>query len=205
MVDDAAVDEVIEDLAGADGLHVSMPPDITRAVAELLSQGQIVARVCGREEFGARALGNRSILADPSAPDVVQTINRAIKQRDFWMPFACSVLAEEESRFIRNPKAMPAPYMIVTFDCTANWRQIVAGIHPRDHTVRLQVVRREVNPEYHRLLSIFRDLTGRGAILNTSCNLHGEPLVSSARDAVDVFTRSGLRWLALGNKLLSKT
>jgi len=204
-IEDAAVDEAVRDLGGADDLRISTPPDITRAVAELLSQGQIVARVCGREEFGARALGNRSILADPSAPDVVQTINRAIKQRDFWMPFACSVLAGEESRYIKNPKAMLAPYMIVTFDCTENWPQIVAGIHPHDHTVRPQVVRPEANPEYYRLLSLFRELTGRGAILNTSYNLHGEPLVSSARDAVDVFARSGLRWLALGNKLLSKT
>jgi carbamoyltransferase len=203
-IEDAAVDEAIGGLGGADDLRISTPPDITRAVAELLSQGHIVARVQDREEFGARALGNRSILADPSTPDVVQTINRAIKQRDFWMPFACSVLAEEESRYIRNPKSMPAPYMIVTFDCTENWRQIVAGIHPHDHTVRPQVVRPEVNPEYYRLLSIFRELTGRGAVLNTSYNLHGEPLVSSARDAVDVFARSGLRWLALGNKLLSK-
>jgi len=203
-VEDAAVDEAIRALGQADSLRVSTPPDITQVVAELLSQGHIVARVCGREEFGARALGNRSILADPSTPDVVQTINRAIKQRDFWMPFACSVLAEEESRYIRNPRAMPAPYMIVTFDCTENWRQIVAGIHPYDHTVRPQVVRPEVNREYYRLLSTFRELTGQGAILNTSYNLHGEPLVSSARDAVDVFLRSGLRWLALGNRLLSK-
>ena len=204
-LEDAAVEEAIRGLGGAGDLHISTPPDMTQAVAKLLTEGQIVARVCGREEFGARALGNRSILADPSLPDVVPTINRAIKQRDFWMPFACSILAEEEARYIRNPKAMPAPYMIVTFDCTESWPQIVAGIHPHDHTVRPQVVRREANPEYHRLLSTFRELTGRGAVLNTSYNLHGEPLVSSARDAVDVFTRSGLRWLALGNRLLAKT
>jgi carbamoyltransferase len=203
-IEDADVDKAIGESAGACELRISTPPDIVRATAELLSQGHIVARVWGREEFGARALGNRSILADPSAPGVVQTINRAIKQRDFWMPFACSVLAEEESRYIRNPKGMPAPYMIVTFDCTENWRQIAAGIHPHDYTVRPQVVGRKTNPEYHRLLSTFRELTGRGAVLNTSYNLHGEPLVSSARDAVDVFARSGLRWLALGNRLLAK-
>ncbi len=203
-IEEATVDEAIRELGGACEMRVSTPPDIMRAIAELLSQGHIVARVWGREEFGARALGNRSILADPSVPGVVQTINRAIKQRDFWMPFASSILAEEESRYIRNPKGMPAPYMIVTFDCTENWQQIAGGIHPQDHTVRPQVVHREASPEYHHLLSVFRELTGRGAVLNTSYNLHGEPLVSSARDAVDVFARSGLRWLALGNKLLAK-
>ncbi len=203
-IEDAAVEEAIREPHGTRRLLVSTPPDIVHATADLLSQGHIVARVWGREEFGARALGNRSILADPSIPGVVQTINRAIKQRDFWMPFASSILAEEESRYIRNPKGMPAPYMIVTFDCTENWRQITAGIHPQDHTVRPQIVRREASPEYHRLLSLFRELTGRGALLNTSYNLHGEPLASSARDAVDVFARSGLRWLALGNKLLTK-
>jgi len=203
-IEDAAVEQAIREFGGACELRISTPPDIVRAIAELLSQGHIVARVWDREEFGARALGNRSILADPSIPGVVQTINKAIKQRDFWMPFASSVLAEEESRYIRNPKGMPAPYMIMTFDCTENWRQIAAGIHPQDHTVRPQVVQREASPEYHRLLSVFRELTGRGAVLNTSYNLHGEPLVSSARDAVDVFARSGLRWLALGNKLLAK-
>lgn len=203
-IEDAAVDQAVKDAGGECALRVSTPADIVRATAELLSQGHIVARVWGREEFGARALGNRSILADPSVPGVVQTINQAIKQRDFWMPFACSILAEEESRYIRNPKGVPAPYMILTFDCTEHWRQIAAGIHPHDHTVRPQIVHPQANPEYYQLLSTFRELTGRGAVLNTSYNLHGEPLVSSARDAVDVFARSGLRWLALGNRLLAK-
>lgn len=157
----------------------------------------------GLRPGGIRGPGSRKPL-DPSIPGVVQTINAAIKRRDFWMPFACSILAEEESRYIRNPKGMPAPYMVMTFDCTLQWRTIVAGIHPRDHTVWPQIVRREANPEYHRLLSAFRDLTGRGALLNTSYNLHGEPLVSSAGDALDVFKRSDLRWLALADKLVTK-
>lgn len=189
--------------ARALGWEVSTPPDLEAAIADLLVQGEVVARAQGREEFGARALGNRSILADPTRPDVVRIVNNAIKCRDFWMPFAPSVMAECADRYIHNPKGFEAPYMILAFD-SLNTGEVKAACHPEDATIRPQVVSREQNPGYHRLLERFRERTGRGALLNTSFNLHGEPIVSSPADAIDVMRRSGLNHLALGPHLVSK-
>jgi carbamoyltransferase len=185
------------------GWEVSRPADLESAIADLLSQGEVVARTQGREEFGARALGNRSILADPTRPDVVRTVNNAIKCRDFWMPFAPSVMSECADRYIHNPKGFSAPYMILAFD-SRNTAEVKAACHPEDGTIRPQVVTRTQNPAYHRILERFQERTGRGALLNTSFNLHGEPIVSSPADAIDVMRRSGLNHLALGPFLISK-
>ena len=179
--------------------------DIERRVAELLSQGKIVARYKGRCEFGARALGNRSILANASRQDAVRTINEMIKCRDFWMPFAPSVLAERSNDYFYKPKPMPAPHMIMTFDTREEKRgALAAAVHPYDFTGRPQEVTENANPDYFRLLKYFEELTGEGIILNTSFNLHGEPVVCSPEDALRVFDLSGLEHLALGHVLLTK-
>lgn len=185
------------------GYEVTQPVDIVESVAELLAAGEVVARVSGREEFGARALGNRSILADPKQPDVVKVVNRAIKNRDFWMPFAPSVLEECADEYMVNPKGFKAPYMILAFD-SKNTADVKAACHPEDGTIRPQVVSRDVNPEYHSIIDAFRKRTGRGALMNTSFNIHGEPIVSSPIDAIDVMERSGLKHLALGPYMISK-
>jgi len=185
------------------GWKVSSPADLEAEIAELLSQGEVVARAQGREEFGARALGNRSILADPTRPEVVRTVNNAIKCRDFWMPFAPSVMSECADRYIHNPKGFSAPYMILAFD-SRNTPEVKAACHPEDGTIRPQVVTKTHNPTYHRILERFQERTGRGALLNTSFNIHGEPIVSSPADAIDVMQRSGLLHLALGPFLISK-
>jgi carbamoyltransferase len=192
-----------EDLATSKGYKVYKPADVGLEVASLLARGEIVARCTGREEFGARALGNRSILADPSRPELVPVLNRAIKNRDFWMPFACTVLASHENRYIHNPKNFPAPYMILAFQSRLT-EEIIAGVHPNDGTIRPQVLSRETNPEYHHIIEEFARRTGRGAVLNTSFNLHGEPIVSSPLEAMDVFERSGLEHLNLGPYLIHK-
>jgi len=184
---------------------VTRPPDIEEKVAELIAAGQVVSRFAGREEFGARALGNRSILADPSKTAVIREINDMIKNRDFWMPFAASILEEDAERYLINPKGIPSPYMILSFDTTAAAEEISAGTHPYDRTCRPQIVKRDWNPSYHALIESFKKRTGIGAVLNTSFNLHGFPLVHSPEDALDVFDRSGLRHLAIGSFLVQKT
>jgi carbamoyltransferase len=199
---DAEVEAVLPD-ARAAGLEVTHHDDIETVVAELLADGEVVARAKGPMEFGARALGNRSILADPTRKDVVRLINDMIKSRDFWMPFAPAILAEESDDYVDNPRRMVAPYMIVTFD-TKRPDDMPAAIQPYDRTARPQVVYEDHNPELHRLISRFCERTGRAAVLNTSFNLHGSPIVGSAADAVDVLLRSGLEHLALGNHLISK-
>ena len=185
------------------GMHIEWYEDIEAKVAEMLAAGEVVARAKGRMEFGARALGNRSILADPTSKDVVRIINDMIKSRDFWMPFAPTILAEESDSYIRNPRGMAAPYMIMTFDAQRP-DDFPAAIQPYDRTTRPQVVYREHNPELHRLVSEFRDKTGRAVVLNTSFNLHGYPIVHTADDAFRVLESSGLQHLAVGNYLVSK-
>lgn len=175
-------------------------------VAKLLAGGQVVARFNGRMEWGARALGNRSILAHPSKPDTIRIINELIKDRDFWMPFTPSILESEEGRYIKNPKRIPAPYMCLAFESTEEaQKDLPAALHPYDFTMRPQVVYKSWNPTYHALISEFKKLTGVGGILNTSFNLHGEPNVCSLEDAVRTLEESGLKYLALGSYLLAKS
>jgi carbamoyltransferase len=186
-------------------VNIEQNPNIEKKIAELLGNGEIVARFKGRTEFGARALGNRSILANPSNPKTVRAINEMIKSRDFWMPFAPSVLAEKSDDYFIKPKNMKSPYMVITFDTKEEKRdKIIAAIHPHDYTARPQEVYEEWNPSYYRLLKDFESITGEGLILNTSFNLHGEPIVHFPEDALRVFEISGLKYLAIEDFLLRK-
>lgn len=183
---------------------ISKCEKISENVAELLAQGQVVAWFQGKEEFGARALGARSIIADPTKRNVVNEINEMIKSRDFWMPFASSMLEEGAGRYLVNPKRIPSPYMIMTFDTTATATEIEGGRHPHDRTCRPQIVSKEWNSKYYDLLKAFFDRTGRLGILNTSLNLHGLPIASSPEDAFLVLDNSGLNFLAIEDWLIEK-
>lgn len=172
-------------------------------VAQLLFNGDIVGVARGCAEFGARALGNRSILANPSKRESVQKINEAIKNRDFWMPFALSILEERHQDYLLNPKNLMSPFMAISLDAKLeNYRDIEAGTHPYDKTVRPQFVSKEFSPQYHELISEFQKISGVPALLNTSFNLHGEPIVDTVSDAVRTFELSGLDHLYLNDKIL---
>jgi carbamoyltransferase len=172
-------------------------------VAALLADGDIVAVIRGCAEFGARALGNRSILADPSRRESVKKINDAIKNRDFWMPFALSVLEDRQHQYLLNPKQLLSPFMAISLDARPEMHdKIVAGSHPYDLTVRPQFVSREHATAYHKLISEFEQLTGIAALLNTSFNLHGEPIVNTIEDALHTFERSGLDHLLINDSVL---
>ena len=201
-IGEAEIEAAIRPLAST--CRVERVPDIEDRVAELLARGHVVARCKGRLEFGARALGNRSILADPAQWQVVREINDMIKNRDFWMPFACSMLADRQQEYIRNPKNVPSPFMILAFPSSDRIGEFRAGAHPYDLTVRPQTVTDAANPDFARLIRLFATRTGKSVILNTSFNLHGFPMVSGAREALHVFQSSGLKYLALGDVLLSK-
>jgi carbamoyltransferase len=178
---------------------------VEEQIAELLVRDGVVARCAGRMEFGARALGNRSILAHPGHPAVVPLINRMIKHRDFWMPFAPSILAERANDYLVNPKGLTSPYMMLAFATKTERRsEIEAAVHPHDGTARAHILDASWNPDYHRVVTEFERRTGTGAVLNTSFNLHGEPIVCSADDALDTFEASGLPHLALGRWVVSK-
>jgi carbamoyltransferase len=188
----------------AKGYRVDESDDVETLIADGIARGEVVARAAGRMEFGARALGNRSILADPTRKDVIRIINDMIKNRDFWMPFAPAMLAERSDEYVVNPKRMDAPYMIMTFPTTGKVDEFPAGVQPYDHSARPQFVHREQNPDFHRIISKFAERTGRAVVLNTSFNLHGYPIVASARDAVEVLENSGLVNLAVGRYFLRK-
>ncbi len=204
-VKDAEIEDVIRRRDLASRYRVSEHAAIEEKIADLLVSDGVVARCAGRMEFGARALGNRSILANPSDHRVVDVINRMIKSRDFWMPFAPTILREREADYLLNPRGLASPYMMLAFPTNAKGRdEIVAAIHPQDGTARAHILDEAWNPPYYRVIREFERRTGIGAVLNTSFNLHGEPLVASAEDAVDTFERSGLPHLALGHWLISK-
>jgi carbamoyltransferase len=204
-IDDAEVEALLRERDVAARHRVSEPERMEERIADLLVSDGVVARCAGRMEFGARALGNRSILAHPGDHRVVGLINRMIKNRDFWMPFAPSVLRERESDYLVNPKGLSSPYMMLAFPTNPKRRdEIVAAVHPQDGTARAHIVDEAWNPGYYRVIREFERRTGTGAVLNTSFNLHGEPLVGSPADALDTFERSGLPHLALGRFLISK-
>jgi len=171
-------------------------------VAKLLSEGKIIARFSGRDEWGPRALGNRSIMADPRNMSVIRKINFAIKMRDFWMPFAPAVLEEDQSRYFK--KSRFAPYMVEAFDTKKDAeKEIIAGLHPYDLTGRPQIVN-HWNPGWQEIIRSFKKITGVGGLLNTSFNLHGYPLVGSLETALWTFRNSGLDGLLIEDWLIEK-
>jgi carbamoyltransferase len=177
--------------------------DIDGTTGELLVKGNILARCSGAAEWGPRALGNRSIMADPRDTRIVHKINFAIKQRDFWMPFAPSMLDERKADYLVEPEY--APYMIMAFDSTLEGGdKIPATIHPFDRTCRPQTVRREWNQNYYRIIKTFESYTAVGAILNTSFNLHGYPMVGTPLTALWTLQNSKLDGLVIGNYLVTK-
>ena len=185
--------------------RVKKESEINKTIASLLASGKIVARFSGRMEWGARALGNRSILMDPRNKNGVRELNAAIKKRDFWMPFAPTVLYERQDEYLINPKRIKSPYMTIAFRTTNKGREeLAAALHPYDFTIRPQILERSFNPEYYQVIKYFEKISGVGAVLNTSFNLHGEPIVCTPQEAIDVFERSGLKYLVLGNYLITK-
>ncbi|MGB2726932.1 MAG: carbamoyltransferase C-terminal domain-containing protein [Halobacteriota archaeon] len=197
--------EVEQMLSHMKGSSIEYYTDMDKEIGKLLADGKIVARCRGRMEFGARALGNRSILADPSNMEVIRIINNMIKNRDFWMPFAPTILKERESDYIIKHKDVHSPYMMMTFDSNkGNYRDMIAALHQEDLTTRPQILEKDCNIGYYKVIKEFERRTGRGVILNTSFNLHGYPIVRSVEDALWVFENSGLEYLAIGDYLVYK-
>ena len=202
-IDPAEAVQVVAATAGAEVVATENLPD---RVAELLADGEIVARCAGRTEFGARALGNRSLFADPSRPQATRTLNQAIKMRDFWMPFAPIMLESRQASYLINPKGIRSPHMMFAYDThPERFEDMASALQPADRTARAQLVQTGQNPEVEAMLEAFERRTGRAVVLNTSYNIHGEAMVSTAAQGLDVLRRSGLKWLWLGPVLVRKT
>ena len=178
------------------------PDDICEAVARLVSSDNIVGWYQGRMEMGPRALGNRSILANPMNPNMKDIVNSRVKFREPFRPFAPSVLREHSKEWFEVD--YPAPYMLFVFKVKEDKRKLVPAITHVDGTGRLQTVTKEFNPKYHKMIDSFRKITGVPMILNTSFNIKGEPIVESPTDAIRCFLGNGIDYLALGNYLVKK-
>ena len=192
------IDEVkikLEDHFKSDKEYLFFDKDISAMAVKLLCNGKVLGRIAGREEFGARALGNRCILADPRKPEIKKIINEKIKDRDFWMPFACSVLSDHAGEYL-DLYAPADCYRYMTLCCDSlslgESNQISAAVHPYDETCRPHIVFEDANPSYYELISRFGAATGTYALLNTSLNLHGSPIASVFDDALNVFMESEL-------------
>jgi carbamoyltransferase len=196
--------------------------EMIQTTAQALADGMAVGWHQGRMEFGPRALGGRSILADPRSPQVQRTLNLKVKFRESFRPFAPSVLSENVSEWFDIETE--SPYMLLVADVTKSKQiqmstdqnslfgidklnvprsQIPAVTHV-DYSARIQTVHNETNPKYHALISRFNELTGCPVIVNTSFNVRGEPIVESPADAFRCFMGSDLDFLSVGNAILYK-
>lgn len=183
-------------------LHAYAVENVEQQVASVLSTGAVVGWFQGRMEFGPRALGSRSILADPRREQMKDRVNNSVKFRESWRPFAPSCLAESATEYFEG--ANDAAFMTITFTVRADKRSAIPAVTHADHTARVQTVSRESNPRYWRLIREFERISGVPVILNTSFNLRGEPIVCTPKDAVRTFFSSGLDFLVLGNFIIAK-
>lgn len=178
--------------------------DITREVARLLAEGHIIGWFQGRMEWGPRALGNRSLLADPRNRAVRELMNVQVKHRERYRPFCPSVLAEKAGEWFDAGRDVDAnKYMLATSIVRPNKRELIPAVIHKDDTVRAQLVRRADNPRYYELIAEFERRTGVPLVLNTSFN-DSEPIVCSPQDAIKTFMTTGIGYLALGSYLVCK-
>jgi carbamoyltransferase len=176
--------------------------DPAATAAEFLSQGKILGWFQGRMEFGPRALGSRSIIADPRDPEMNTKVNNAVKFREWWRPFAPSFKKEAAPEYLES--AYDSPFMILTAQVRPEKRSVIPSVTHVDGSARPQTVEKEINPLYYRLIDEFGKRTGVPVIMNTSFNLRGEAIVHTPTDAIRTFFSSGMDALVLGNFLLEK-
>lgn len=182
--------------------------DLIAYTVDRLQEGKVIGWSQGRFEWGPRALGNRSILADPRRPDMKDIVNTKIKFREPFRPFAPSVLADRTEEFFALPNAgehFPARFMLYVVDVKEDKREIIPAITHVDGTGRLQTVRKETNPRYYQLIETFGQATGVPVVLNTSFNLRGEPIVNTCKEAFHTFSESGMDMLVLNHYVIEKS
>jgi len=195
--------EILEALQGTN-LQYRLCDDIAAEAADLLSQGRLVGWFQGAMEFGPRALGNRSLLANPSDYETRNKINHAVKHREHFRPFAPSVLEEEAAKwFDCDRPALAAEYMLIGYKVHEDKRERIPAVVHKDGTCRVQIVKQAGNPAYYKLISKFYQLTGVPILLNTSLN-DSEPIVCSPTDAVQTFIKTQIDYLAIGDYLVYK-
>ena len=195
-------DEAIEQALRTYKLKYQRANDVAAAAAELLSKGKILGWFQGRMEFGPRALGTRSILADPRDPEMNAKVNNAVKFREWWRPFAPSMKKEAAAEYLES--ASDSPFMILTAQVKPEKRGVIPSVTHVDGSARPQTVEKEINPLYWRLIDEFAKRTGVPVIMNTSFNLRGEAIVHTPTDAIRTFFSSGMDALVIGSFVVEK-
>ncbi len=196
--DDSAIESVLRTYK----LHYTKLTDPAGTAAQLLSQGKILGWFQGRMEFGPRALGSRSILADPRDPEMNAKVNNAVKFREWWRPFAPSLKKEAAAEYLEA--VTDSPFMILTAQVRPEKRGVIPAVTHVDGSARPQTVEKEINPLYWRLLDEFEKRTGVPVVMNTSFNLRGEAIVHTPTDAIRTFFSSGMDALVIGSFLVEK-
>ncbi len=172
--------------------------------ARLIAEGRVIAWYRGRMEYGPRALGNRSILADPGHPAMRDRINAMVKMREAFRPFAPACSVEEAHRWFNVAPGTHMPYMITVVDVRPEHRSSLPAITHVNGSARLQTVSEKDNPDFHRLLAAVGKTTGREMVLNTSFNVKGQPIVNTPEEAIETFLRTGIEFLFLENRILAR-
>jgi len=196
--DDVAIETALKTYK----LRYSTLSDPAAAAAQLLSEGKILGWFQGRMEFGPRALGGRSILADPRDPEMTAKVNNAVKFREWWRPFAPSMKRESAGDFVES--ATDSPFMILTAQVRREKQDVIPAVTHVDGSARPQTVEQTANPVYWRLIDEFGKRTGVPVVMNTSFNLRGEAIVNTPTDAIRTFFSSGMDGLVIGNFLVEK-
>ncbi len=196
-------DEYIERALRSRGLPVVRLDDPADRAAAALHDGKIIGWFQGKMEFGPRALGNRSILANPTLPDMKAVLNDRVKHREAFRPFAPSVIAEARDELFDSP--VDAPFMLKVCPVREDKRSRLPAITHVDGSARLQTVSRDINPRYHALISAFGQRTGVPVVLNTSFNVMGQPIVESPEDAIDCYLSTGIDELFIGDYRVAKS
>jgi carbamoyltransferase len=195
-------DDEIEKALRTYKLHATKLSEVAGTTADLLAAGKIIGWFQGRMEFGPRALGHRSILADPRDPEMNAKVNNAVKFREWWRPFAPSLPREVAGDYLEH--ACDSPFMILTNPVRPEMRSVIPSVTHVDGSARPQTVERDINPLYWNLIIEFGKRTGVPVILNTSFNLRGEAIVNTPTDAVRTFFSSGMDALVIGSYLVEK-
>jgi len=172
--------------------------------ARLIRDGRVIAWYGGRMEFGPRALGHRSILADPGHPEMRDRINAMVKMREAFRPFAPAVSLEQVHDWFKVPRDTELPYMIMTVDVREEHRDSLPAVTHVNGSARVQTVSNRDNREFHALLEEVGKLTGREMVLNTSFNVKGQPIVNTPREALETFLGTGIEYLFLENILVQR-
>tara|TARA_B110000003_G_scaffold208160_1_gene207030 strand:- start:633 stop:1181 length:549 start_codon:yes stop_codon:yes gene_type:complete len=180
------------------------PKNLYAFVAKEIANQKLIGWFQGKMEFTHRALGNRSILADPRGKSIQNTINKAVKYRETFRPFAPAVLEEDASKIFKIKDGLKVDFMEKAVEVKKEWIKKIPAVTHVDNTARIQTVSKSYNPDFYKLIKEFKNLTGVPVLVNTSFNLNGQPIVLDPSDAIKTFYTCGLDMLVLGPYVVKK-